>query len=59
MKDKTMKKLPDNQESKGLMIRNSTAEFLTFTADMSYRGILGNCPRRQTDRGRKRCSAIR
>ena len=28
-----MKKLPDNQESKGLMIRNSAAEFLMFTAD--------------------------
>ena len=28
-----MKKLPDNQKSKGLMIRNSTAEFLVFTAD--------------------------
>jgi hypothetical protein len=28
-----IEKLPDNQKSKGLMIRNSTAEFLMFTAD--------------------------
>jgi hypothetical protein len=34
-----MKKLPDNQESKGLMIRNSTAEFLMFTADSRQDGL--------------------
>jgi hypothetical protein len=34
-----MKKLPDNQKSKGLMIRNSTAEFLMFTADSRQDGL--------------------
>ena len=34
-----MKKLQDNQESKGLMIRNSTAEFLMFTADSRQDGL--------------------
>ncbi len=34
-----MKKLPDNQKSKGLMIRNSTAEFLMFTADSRQNGL--------------------
>jgi len=33
------KKLPVNKESKGLMIRNSTAEFLMFTADSRQDGI--------------------
>ena len=34
-----MKKLPDNKKSKGLMIRNSTAEFLMFTADSWQDGL--------------------
>ena len=34
-----MKKLPDNKKSKGLMIRNSTAEFLMFTADSRQDGL--------------------
>ena len=33
------KKVPVNKESKGLMIRNSTAEFLMFTADSRQDGI--------------------
>lgn len=34
-----MKKLSDNQKAKGLMIRNSTAEFLMFTADSRQDGL--------------------
>jgi hypothetical protein len=34
-----MKKLPDNQKSKDLTIRNSTAEFLMFTADSRQEGL--------------------
>ena len=34
-----MKKIPDNQKSKSLIIRNSTAEFLMFTADARQDGI--------------------
>ncbi|MDO9399837.1 MAG: virulence RhuM family protein [bacterium] len=34
-----MKKIPDNQKSKPLIIRNSTAEFLMFTADARQGGI--------------------
>lgn len=34
-----MKKIPANQKSKGLMIRNSTAEFLMFTADSRPDGL--------------------
>lgn len=34
-----MKKILDSQKSKGLMIRNSTAEFLMFTADSRQDGL--------------------
>jgi hypothetical protein len=34
-----MKKIPDNQKSKGLMIRNSTAEFLMFITDSHQDGL--------------------
>ena len=34
-----MKKIQDNQKSKGLMIRNSTAEFLMFIADSRQDGL--------------------
>ena len=34
-----MKKLPDYKNQKGLMIRNSTAEFLMFTADSRQDGL--------------------
>ena len=34
-----MKKLPENQKSNNLMIRNSTAEFLMFTADSRQDGL--------------------
>lgn len=34
-----MKKIPDNQKKDGLMIRNSTAEFLMFTADSRKDGL--------------------
>lgn len=34
-----MKKIPANQKSKGLMIRNSTAEFLMFIADSREDGL--------------------
>ena len=34
-----MEKLPDKKKSKGLMIRNSTAEFLMFTADSRQDGL--------------------
>lgn len=34
-----MKKTSDNKKSKGLMIRNSTAEFLMFTADSRQGGL--------------------
>lgn len=34
-----MKKIPENQKSKGLMIRNSTAEFLIFTTDSRQGGL--------------------
>ncbi len=34
-----MNKIPDNQKSKGLMIRNSTAEFLMFIADSRQDGL--------------------
>lgn len=34
-----MKKIPDNQKPKGLMIRNSTAELLMFTADSRQDGL--------------------
>ena len=34
-----MKKIPDNRKSKGLIIRNSTAEFLMFTADSRQDGL--------------------
>jgi len=34
-----MKKLSNNQKSKGLMIRNSTAEFLMFTIDSRQGGL--------------------
>ena len=33
------KKLPGNKKSKGLIIRNSTAEFLMFIADSRQDGI--------------------
>ena len=39
LKCEIMKKLSDNQKSKGLMIRNSTAEFLMFTADSRQDGL--------------------
>ncbi len=34
-----MKKLQDNKKSKSLMVRNSTAEFLMFTADSRQDGL--------------------
>lgn len=34
-----MKKILDNQKSKSLMIRNSTAEFLIFTSQAGEDGI--------------------
>ena len=34
-----MKKLPENQKTNNLMIRNSTAEFLMFTADSRQDGL--------------------